>query len=69
MTAEKMPESERGEGNYKASKEYDKRSEAFVAENRDELARLAREAAEAIDGKEGAELKQAEQEGRSHAKK
>jgi hypothetical protein len=68
MNAQKMPEGERGEGNYTASKEYDERSEKFVAENREELARLAREAAESLDGKEGAKLKQAEEEGRSHAK-
>jgi hypothetical protein len=69
MTVEKMPESERGEGNYKATKDYDRRSEEFVAENREELARLAREAAAALDGAEGEELKQAEDEGRSHARK
>jgi len=69
MGAEKMPESERGEGNYKASKDYDERSEKFVDKNRDKLAEIAREAADALDGSEGEELREAEKEGLSHARK
>lgn len=69
MGAEKMPESERGEGNYKASKDYDERSEKFVEKNRDKLSEMAREAADALDGSEGDELREAEQEGRDQARK
>jgi hypothetical protein len=69
MSSEKMPSSEKGEGNYKASKDYDERSERFVAEKGDKVEDLARDAAKALDGSEGAELKQAEKEGRSHARK
>ena len=67
--ASKMPESEKGEGNYKASKDYDERSEKFIAAKGDEVEKLARDAAEALEGEEGAELERAEEEGRSHAKK
>ena len=69
MGAEKMPESERGEGNYKASKDYDERSEKFVEKNRDKIDEMARDAADALDGEEGEELREAEQEGLDHARK
>ena len=68
-TASKMPESEKGEGSYKGSKDYDERSEKFIAAKGDEIEGLAKDAARAVDGEEGAELEQAEQEGRSHAKR
>ncbi|MBW8783410.1 MAG: hypothetical protein JF593_02030 [Novosphingobium sp.] len=64
-----MPESEKGEGNYKAAKDYDKRSEAFIAKEGDKIEELAEDAVKALDGDEGAELQRAEDEGRSHAKK
>lgn len=69
MATEKMPESERGEGNYKASKDYDERSEKFVEKNRGKMDELARDAAKSVDGKEGDELRRAEKEGLSHARK
>lgn len=69
MGADKMPESERGEGNYKASKDYDERSEKFVEKNRDKIDEMARDAAEALEGEEGDELRKAEQEGLDHARK
>jgi hypothetical protein len=69
MGAEKMPESERGEGNYKASKDYDERSEKFVEKNRGKLDDMAREAADSLEGSEGDDLRKAEDEGRSHARK
>lgn len=68
MGADKMPESERGEGNYKASKDYDERSEKFVEKNRDKLAEMAREAADSLEGDEGEELREAEREGLSHSR-
>ncbi len=69
MGAEKMPESERGEGSYKGSKDYDERSEKFLEKNRDKVTEMAREAADALDGSEGEELREAEQEGLDHARK
>jgi hypothetical protein len=69
MGTEKMPESERGEGNYKATKVYDERSEEFLEKNRDKVDDMARDAADALDGKEGDELRQAERDDRSHARR
>jgi hypothetical protein len=69
MGTEKMPVAERGEGNYKATKDYDERSEKFVENNRGQMDDMAREAAASLDGEEGEELREAEREGRSHARK
>jgi hypothetical protein len=59
---------EMGEGNYKASREFDKEQAAFVAENKDEIEAAARDAEQALDGPEAAELEAAEKEAKSHAK-
>ena len=66
--ASKMPESDKGEGSYQGSKDYDERSEKFIAAKGDQVEGLARDAARAVDGAEGAELAKAEEEGRSRAK-
>jgi len=69
MGAEKMPEGERGEGNYTASKKYDEASEKFVKDHGGEIEEMARDAVEDLDGKDGDELRRAEAEGKSHARK
>ena len=62
-------ESEFGEGNYKASREYNKETTEFAqTHSEEEIAKTAREAAKALDGEEGADLEAAEAEGKSHAK-
>lgn len=54
-----------GEGNYDATRRYDKATREFVESGRvDEAAR----AAEPISEKEAEELRQAEEAGKSHAK-
>ena len=51
-----------GEGNYKATREFDAAEQAFVTKNRDKIPAMGREAADALDGPEGADLNAAEQE-------
>ena len=55
-----------GEGNRTAAAEYNKGAERTAHSGKVEQA--AREAEKAIDGSEGAELKRAEEKGRSHSK-
>lgn len=57
-----------GEGSYEGSRDYHERTEAFLAKKGKDVENLARKAEEALDGEEGESLKEAEQEGRSHAK-
>jgi hypothetical protein len=60
---------EYGEGNYKASREYNKETTEFAQTHSEEdIAKTARDAAKALDGEEGADLAAAEAEGKSHAK-
>lgn len=66
MSDQNQPEI--GEGNYEAAREYDERTQKFVKEHEGEIADMAEDAADALDGPEGADLEQAEAEGRSHAK-
>jgi hypothetical protein len=58
---------EHGEGNYKASREYDEAAHA-AAKDEEKIEKAAREAEEALDTDEAADLEQAEAEGLSHAK-
>lgn len=58
---------EHGEGNYKASREFDKKQKEFVEDNPELIKRKAREAAEALSGPEAEELKKAEAKGRKPA--
>lgn len=56
---------EHGEGNYKASRDYNERTKRFVESGKvDEAA----QAAAPHDAKEAAEMRDAEQVGKSHAK-
>ena len=57
-----------GEGNYKASREYDEATSAF-AKDKDRVEKAAKDAEAALDSPEAAELAKAEAEGKSHAKK
>lgn len=59
------PENE-GEGSRTAAKKYDQDAQRFAESGKVE--EKAREAREAIDGPEGAELAQAEAEGKQHSK-
>jgi hypothetical protein len=57
-----------GEGNYKASREYDEAQAAF-AKDKDRVEKAAKDAEAALDSPEAEDLAKAEAEGRSHAKK
>ncbi len=63
----KASKGEMGEGNYKASRNFDTEQASFVAKNRDKIPEMGREAADTLDGPEGVELEQAEQETLKHA--
>ncbi|HEY4123189.1 MAG TPA: hypothetical protein VGM36_01165 [Rhizomicrobium sp.] len=56
-----------GEGNYTASREFRKDQTDFVQRNKSRISKLGKQAERALDGPEGDELRQAEEEGRSHA--
>lgn len=58
---------EKGEGNYKAAREFDE-AEAAFASDKAKVEKAAREAEGALDGEEAADLQKAEAEGKSHAK-
>jgi hypothetical protein len=60
-------ETDLGEGNYKAAREYDE-AVARTAQDKEKVEKAARDAENALDGDEARELQEAEAEGRSHAK-
>ncbi len=62
-----MDEKEKGEGNYKASREFYEAQNEFVKDEA-RVEEAARDAEEALDGPEAEELEAAEAEARSHAK-
>lgn len=51
-----------GEGNYTASRNFRKNETNFIRNNREEIARKAKEAERALDGPEGDELRRADEE-------
>ena len=60
-----LKKGEHGEGNYKATREYDERTKKFIDSGKvDEAAQKAKPK----DQQEARELEKAEQEGKSHAK-
>jgi hypothetical protein len=64
-----MTDAEKGEGNYKAAKEYQKDQHAF-AKDKGKVDAKGKEAAEALKGEEGAELEKARKESaKGHPKK
>jgi hypothetical protein len=69
MAGDPLADAEKGEGNYKASRDYNQRTEKFLADNKDKVGSLAEEAAAALDGREGDELRRAEEEGKAPAKR
>ncbi len=58
----------KGEGNYKAARDYDEATTAH-AQDKDKVKAEAEAAKQAVEGPEGDELRAAEEEGKSHAKK
>jgi hypothetical protein len=69
MAGDPLADAEKGEGNYKASRDYNQRTEKFLEENKGKVQSLAEEAAAALDGTEGDALRRAEDEGKAPAKR
>ncbi len=57
-----------GEGSYTAARNYDEKTEKFVADHKSDIPKMAHDAEDALDGPEGEELKQAEEEGKAKAR-
>ncbi|HVP85908.1 MAG TPA: hypothetical protein VMS78_14405 [Rhizomicrobium sp.] len=57
-----------GEGNYAASRDYDKRTEKFISEKKSDIPKYAKDAEKALEGPEGKELKDAEEKGKAKAR-
>lgn len=62
-----MTDKLQGEGNYDAALEYDRATTAH-AKDKERVKAESEAARKALDGPEGADLKAAEKEGKSHAK-
>jgi hypothetical protein len=56
-----------GEGNYTASRNFRKQETAFVQRNKRKIPALGKAAEKALEGPEGADLRAAEAEARSHS--
>ena len=57
-----------GEGDYQASRAFLKDEGNFVKRHRAEIPKMGKDAEAALDGPQGAELRAAEEEARSHSK-
>jgi hypothetical protein len=62
-----VEDGDKGEGNYRASREYNEGAHA-TAQDQEKVKKAAKDAKRALDGDEAAELERAEAEGASHAK-
>jgi hypothetical protein len=69
MAGDNPANGDKGEGNYKASRDYNERIEKFLDAHKGEVENLAEQAAAELEGSKGDELRRAEDEGKSHAKK
>ena len=58
-----------GEGDYESARVYKKDIDEFVAARKGNIPDLAKKAEDALDGPEGAALKEAEEKGKSKAKR
>ena len=58
-----------GEGDYEAAREYRRKTEGFISKHNKDIPQMADEAEKALDGKEGADLKKAEDIGKSKARR
>lgn len=56
-----------GEGNYTATRAFDKEQTDFVKKNRKRIPAMAKEAEKELEGPQGDDLRRAEEEAKSHA--
>ncbi len=57
-----------GEGSYTATRDYNKRTNDFLAREGDQIEDMAEDAADALEGNEGEALRKAEQKGKKPAR-
>jgi hypothetical protein len=57
-----------GEGNYSASRRFDEAQKKFVKEHAAEIPEKGKEAERALEGKEGEDLRAAEEKAKAHAR-
>jgi len=60
---------DKGEGNYEATRRFDRKQEKFVNDKRSDIPGMARDAKDALEGPKGDELRKAEEAARSKAKR
>lgn len=69
MTDPKKPsEDVKGEGNYTATRNFDRAQEGFVKKNKDKVPEMGQKAAQALNSDEGKELRAAEERVKRHSK-
>ena len=66
-TGKKDQKEQFGEGNYTATRNFDRAQENFVKSHREEIPKKGDEAKRALDGKEGKDLREAEERAKSHS--
>ena len=69
MADDPLANAEKGEGNYKATRDYNRRTGRFLDEHGNEDEGMARQAEQALDGAEGEALREAEERGKKPARK
>ena len=57
-----------GEGDYKSARVYKRDIESFIQKKNADIPKMAEDAEKAVEGPEGAELKKAEERGKSKAR-
>ena len=67
MTSKRHRKEVIGEGNYTASRDFDRAEEKFVKKHKDEIPEMGADAKRALEGKEGDELRTAEERAKSHS--
>ena len=69
--AKAVPRSDgvQGEGNYEASRAYRRETEEFVAKHKKDIPQMAEDAESALEGDEASDLKNAEEIGKSKARR
>jgi len=68
MNDKTKDENVQGEGDYKSARVYKRDVEGFIQKKNAEIPKMAKDAEKAVDGPEGAELKRAEEKGKSKAR-
>jgi hypothetical protein len=68
MTDKPKDENVQGEGDYKSARVYKRDVQDFIQKKDADIPKMAKDAEKAVDGPEGADLKKAEEKGKSKAR-